>query len=198
MKLLGTKNETHFLFSVGHYDCRTFENLLVDGGQPGLHDFAGYSRFSGEPVWADLPNVTFADLFQDYRFNSKNRKFGLHKLDEVRLLTEDEFPATNSFVWRRDNAIWGSRGKSGMEPLKYILLSSGATDHLINILKYYHDKEMIEESQKQIDLTHAQIYSILNNRGLSISELDEILETGQRMRIKRILSLARQKFSEFQ
>ena len=192
MKLSGVKNETHFIFSVGHYDCRAFDILLADGGQPGLHDFAGYQRFSGEPAWADLPNVTFADLFNDYRnYPRTPRKYGIHALSEVKILSDSDCPDTESFFWRRNNAIWGSRGKSGIEPLKYILLTSGATDHLINILKYNVDLD------KKVEI-NAYIYSILIERGWAISDLDEVLETEARIKVKRFLSGAGQKFSGFQ
>jgi hypothetical protein len=138
MKLLAVKNKTHCLFSVGHYDFNTFENLMVDGGQPGCLNYAGYNRFCGETVWIDLPNVDFADLYNDYKFSQHNdtRKYGLHKLEEVRILTEDEYPNTNLFEWEVDNAVWGTKGKDGNQPLTYILLKNADTDHLQNILSY--------------------------------------------------------------
>ncbi len=192
MKLLGVKNDSKFIFSVGHYDCRGEGQLLVDGGQPGLCDFAGYNRFSGEVCWAELPNVTFADLYNDYINYPRNaRKYGVHNLSEVKILDEKDWPDTDSFLWRRNNAIWGTRGISGIEPLKYILLTSGATDHLINILKHTID------NNKKVEI-NAYIYSILIERGLALPDLDEVLETGARMKVKRYLSGAGQKFSGFQ
>jgi hypothetical protein len=148
MKLLAVKNNTHCLFSVGHYDFNTFENLMVDGGQAGCPDYSGYNRFSGETVWIDLPDVDFADLYNDYHFNTRNdtRKYGLHKLEEVRILSEDEYPDTNSFKWEVENAIWGTRGKDRDQPLTYILLKDADTEHLQNILSY---KVTLDKQTKQ-------------------------------------------------
>jgi len=138
MKLLAVTNNTHCLFSVGHYDFNTFEDLMVDGGQPGCPNYAGYNRFSGETVWIDLPNVDFAELYNDYYFlqRKNTRKYGLHKLEEVRILSEEEYPDTSSFEWEVENAVWGTRGKDGDQPLSYILLKDADTEHLQNILSY--------------------------------------------------------------
>lgn len=140
MKLLAAKNNTHCVFSVGHHDYRSFENLMADGGQPDLHDYGRYNRFSGKVCWIDLPEVSFGELYNDYQQNgphsSTPRKYGIHKLSEVRILEESEYPDTKSFEWQRDNAIWGTRGKNGDEPLRYVNLVNCDTEHLKNIKMY--------------------------------------------------------------
>lgn len=135
MKLLATVNETHAVFSVGHHDFRMANGLMADGGQPGLQDWAGYTRASHPQRWIELPNVTFAELYTDYACSQK-RLYGIHTFHQVRLLEEKEIPDTCSFEWQLENMVWGTRGPKGNQPLRYILLKDASTDHLKAILDH--------------------------------------------------------------
>ena len=123
MQLYGVKNKTHFIASIGHYDCITFEDMLMDGGQPGCDDYAGYSRFSSgnTQVYAEVVQ-TFGELYTDYKFNTKERKYGVWRLDDVRLLRTEKYPDLMSLDWRMKTSVWGTRGKNKNQPLKYIVL----------------------------------------------------------------------------
>ena len=135
MKLLAACNNEWAVFSVSHYDCRGAHGLMADGGQPGCQNYAGYTRSSHQMQWIELPNVTFADLTHDYNTNrGDDRKYGVHPLSEVRILSKDEIPDTQTLAWRAENASWGTYGVHGDEPLKVILLREAETDHLNAIL----------------------------------------------------------------
>lgn len=134
MKLLADVNNTHAVFSVSHYDYRSTTGLCADGGQPGLQNYAGYGRYTKEPVWIELPNVTFADLVNDYQFNTRNRQYGIHPIGEVRILDKSEIPNTDSFEWQVENACWGTNGPKGDRPTKYVLLKDCESDHLKAII----------------------------------------------------------------
>lgn len=57
----------------------------------------------------------------------------------------------------KDRLLWGTRGKSGKEPLKWVPLKECETDHLKNILK--------DCRIKLNGVTEKVIESILNDRG---------------------------------
>lgn len=135
MKLLGVTNGEYVLASMGHYDYRSEEGMMVDGGQPGTQNYAGYTRFNGKRVWFEVPQ-NFAELYYDYNCCNKNRKYGLWKVEDVRILTEDEYPDTESFDYTVENAIWGTRGPNGDQPLKYVHLVDCDIDYLEAIYTY--------------------------------------------------------------
>lgn len=145
MKIPAVRNKTHVVFSVGHYDFRTFEDLMADGGIPNLHNYAGYRRLSGKPCWIEIPDVSMADLLNDYMTIRNDRKYGLHKIEDVHILEESEFPDINSFEWIVDNAVWKTYGKDGKSPGKYILLKDASTEHLIKIMELLAARQDVAE-----------------------------------------------------
>lgn len=138
MKLIGVTNGKQILTSVAHYDYRSFgsgENyIMMDGGVCGLNDF-GYNRFSvtGEKLWFEVPQ-TYAELYNDWNRNIP-RKYGLWNLEDVRLLSPEEIPDTDSFQWRAENTIWGTNGPSGTDLTTYVLLKDCGQNHLQKIAK---------------------------------------------------------------
>ena len=127
MKLLGKANEKIVIASVSHYDYREQDGLMADGGNPLCPTYSGYNRFSveGETVWFEVPQ-NFADLYNDYQFNSTPsravRKYGIWKREDVRILPKEEWPDLEDETLKFENALWGTRGKDGKSPLKYVLL----------------------------------------------------------------------------
>ena len=157
MKLLGVKNKTHFVASIGHHDYIKYADLMADGGQVGCHDYAGYSRFSGERCYAEVPK-TFGELFTDYQQNpAREREYGIWNLKDIKILTKKEYPDVECFAWKIENAVWGTRGKDGKNPLKYIHLIYAETDHLQAIL---NTQNKIQTETRDIILT------ILAERGV--------------------------------
>ncbi len=138
MKLLGVTNGKKILTAVAHYDFRSWgegdDYIMMDGGVQNLNDF-GYNRFSvtGQKVWFEVPQ-TFAELYNDWNLN-KPRKYGLWNIEDVRLLSPEEIPDTESFEWRAENAIWGTNGPDGKNPTTYVLLKDCELDHLEKISK---------------------------------------------------------------
>jgi hypothetical protein len=140
MKLLGVTNNKKILTSVAHYDYRSWgdgdDYIMMDGGVCGLNDF-GYNRFSvtGQKVWFEVPQ-TFAELYNDWN-NSliSPRKYGLWNLEDVRLLSPEEIPDTESFEWQAENAIWGTNGADGKSVTTYVLLKDCELGHLEKISK---------------------------------------------------------------
>lgn len=138
MKLLGVTNDKKILTSVAHYDFRSWgegeDYIMMDGGVQNLNNF-GYNRFSitGRKTWFEIPQ-TFAELYNDWNLN-KPRKYGLWNLEDVRLLSPEEIPDTESFEWIAENAIWGTNGLDGKSLTTYVLLKDCELDHLEKISK---------------------------------------------------------------
>lgn len=143
MKLLAAINDEWAVWSCSHYDYRAAHDLMMDGGQPHCPNYAGYNRSYGPLTWIEVPGVTFADLYNDYnksgqRDNEEPRKYGIAKRADIRVLEQDEIPVLNSNEIIVENFIWGTRGKDGKQPFKYILLKDAETSHLEAILDNCH------------------------------------------------------------
>lgn len=151
MKLIGTTNGEKVIASVHHHDYNSIgegeKMIMVDGGQPSITGH--YMRWSGKIVWFEVPQ-TLAELYNDYRekYHGQGRKYGIWNLDEVRILTLEEYPNTNSFEWQAENAIWGTRGMNDDQPLKYIMLGDCSTEHLIKIKELCEIRGKIDFIQK--------------------------------------------------
>jgi hypothetical protein len=136
MKLLGVSNGKKILTSVAHYDFRSWgegdDYIMMDGGQNVGESF-GYNRFSvtGQKVWFEAPQ-TYAELYNDWNLN-KPRKYGLWNLEDVRLLSPEEIPDTESFEWRAENAIWGTNGPDDKSPITYVMIKDCELGHLQKI-----------------------------------------------------------------
>ena len=137
MKLLGKANDKWVVASISHYDCVTHDGLMRDGGQPHCPNYAGYTRSSmeGETVWFEVPQ-TFADLYNDYQFNTKKRKYGIWKRGAVKILPQEEWPNLYDPTLKYENAVWGTRGKDGDEKLRYVLVKDMDTKHLEAVIAY--------------------------------------------------------------
>lgn len=133
MKLLGVKDDKYVIASMSHYDYIDIDDLMVDGGQPCTTAYAGYNRFRGEVCWFEVPQ-NFAELYYDYNYCNKNRKYGIWNLEEVILLEKEDWPDTEDFQEKINNAIWGTNGKDGKDPFKYVLLKDCSIGHLQAIL----------------------------------------------------------------
>lgn len=148
MKLRGVKNDKWFIASVDHHDCVGVDDLMMDGGQIGTDNYAGYTRASGEYCCAEVAQ-NWAELIYDYRFND-TRQYGIWKLEDVKILNpKEEDSSVDSFEHKLETAYWGTYGKDGKQPFKYILLKDAETDHLKKILETQHHisslyKELIE------------------------------------------------------
>ncbi|MFA5234061.1 MAG: hypothetical protein WC390_06630 [Sulfurimonas sp.] len=132
MKLLGVSNQSVFIASVSHHDYVTYDELMCDGGQPALQQYAGYTRASGPMIWAEV-SQTWEEILNDYLHN-RPRKYGIWQIKDVKLLASDEVPEINSVEWRKSHLLWGTRGKNQDQLLKYVPLVKLTTDHLKAIL----------------------------------------------------------------
>jgi len=139
MKVIGAANNKWFIASAGWHDCVSFDGMMRDGGIPGTDQYAGYTRGSGKSCWAEIP-ITFADFYNDY-LSGGERKYGVWKIEDVRILSQDEIPNIESEEWILKNALWGTRGVNGEQPLKYIHLWDAEEDHLIKIRDEYPKME---------------------------------------------------------
>ncbi len=137
MKLLGFHNNKQIIASVARHDyISTGEGddyILADGGQPNIGDSVGYNKHWGISAWFEVPQ-TFAELYNDYN-NSLNspRKYGIWPIEEVKLLSSEEYPDINSFEWKAENAIWGTNGPNGDQPTTYVLIKDCEKSHLKKI-----------------------------------------------------------------
>lgn len=135
MKLIGATNGKQVVSSISHYDCRSIDGAMRDGGQPHTSGYAGYTRGSGETIWFEVKQ-NFAELYNDYNFNrSEPRKYGIWDLKDIKILKEEEYINLDSFEEKVENAIWGTLGLDGKGKLRYVLLKDCSIDHLEAILK---------------------------------------------------------------
>lgn len=140
MKLQGVTDGKFFIASVARHHYVVKGDLMADGGQPTLQYSGGYTRFRGKWVWAEV-RENFGDLYTAYE---RGEDVGIWQVgniwnnypDRALILEKKEVPNTKSKLWKYRNFIWGSRGKNGDEPLKYVNLSQVSVEHLNNIKKY--------------------------------------------------------------
>lgn len=137
MKLLGFHNNKQIVASVARYDFISAgeddDYILADGGQPNIGDFAGYNKYWGISAWFEVPQ-TMAELYNDWNRNNP-RKYGVWNIEDVKILSPEEYPNTNSFEWQANNEIWGTNGPNGDEPTTYVMLKDCSKDHLKKISK---------------------------------------------------------------
>lgn len=143
MKLKGFTNGDKIVASVARYDYITFGEgdsyIMADGGQPNIGDSEGYSRFWGKKIWFEVPQ-TFAELYNDWRKSHRgSRKYGVWNYNEVKILSPEEAPNTESFEWQAENSIWGTLGINGDKPISFVMLKDCSCEHLKKI------KEMREK-----------------------------------------------------
>jgi len=137
MKLLGVTNGKKILTSVSRYDYRSYgegdDYIMMDGGVENTSQYAGYNRFSvtGEKVWFEAPQ-DYAQLYNDWNRNDP-RKYGLWNIKDVKILSPEEIPDTESFEWRAENEIWGTNGLDRNQPTTYVLLKDCEKGHLQKI-----------------------------------------------------------------
>lgn len=155
MKLLGKTNGEKFIASLHHYHYVNCDDMVCDGGQPHTNFYSGYTNFSmsGQTVWFEV-NADFAEIYNKY--HRKEFK-GIWDVKQGRILTPEEYPDVDDMSVKADNYIWGTSGKDGKSPLKYVLLKNCETDHLHNIL--VNVKHIHPESKRVIEY-------ILKNRGV--------------------------------
>ena len=153
MKLLGFHNGKQIITSIAHYDYRSFgegaDYIMADGGIPGTLYYAGYIRCHGRKAWFEVPQ-TYAELFNDYNSLDSPRKYGLWNLEDVRILSLEEIPDTESLEWRAENAIWGTNGLDGKSLTTYVLLKDCELDHLEKIAEIC-ERRLNDEMKELVD-----------------------------------------------
>jgi len=134
MKLLGYHNHKHVVASMARHDYNAIDDIMMDGGALGTMQYGGYTRSNGKPIWFEVPE-SFAELYNDYRDNRANRKYGIWKLEDVKILSPEEIPDTESFEWQAEQAIWGTNGLDGKQRTKYVHLKDCSKEHLEKIVE---------------------------------------------------------------
>lgn len=138
MKLLGVSNGEKVIASVARYDYVALgegdQSIMMDGGILNLTDNGGCFRYRGKLTWLEVPQ-NLAELYNDWRESrrGKYRQYGIWNIEDIKILREDEAPDTSSFEWKAENAIWGTLGINGDQPLKYVMLKDCSVEHLKNI-----------------------------------------------------------------
>lgn len=149
MKLLGFHNNKQIVASVARHDYISVgendDRIMADGGQPNIGDSAGYSKHWGKPIWIEITQ-TYAELYNDWNLNNP-RKYGIWNLEDIKLLSPEEIPDTESFEWRAENEIWGTNGPDGKDPTTYVLLKDCSKDHLQKISQLCEKRKNIELKQ---------------------------------------------------
>lgn len=146
MKLLGQANDKSCIASVARHDYISHDGIFMDGGQPATLQYGGYNRWNGKSIWFQVPQ-SFAELYNDYRDNTANRKYGIWKLEDVKILSPEEIPDTESFEWRAENAIWGTNGIDGTQRTKYVHLKDCSKEHLEKIVELCESRGAKEVSK---------------------------------------------------
>lgn len=152
MILHGITDGKNVIASISHYDYRSVDGLMMDGGQCHTLEYSGYNRWAGgRAIWFEVPQ-NFAELYYDYNFNKGKRKYGYWKIKKVKIIPDDT--KIDIEEHKIKNAIWGTYGKSGKDKLKFVHLIDCEDEHLRNILN----------SQKISDKLSNIIKTILTNR----------------------------------
>jgi len=137
MKLLGRSNGKKVIASISRHDYTAMVGMFVDGGVNGTLQGGGYHRCGGEgeTIWFQVPQ-TFAELYNDYKDKHLSpRKYGIWNIEDVKILTPEEYPDTESFEWQAENAIWGTNGIDGDQRTKYVHLKDCSKEHLEKIVE---------------------------------------------------------------
>ena len=152
MKILATLSHDWAVFSVAPHDfVKAEDGTMADGGQPWWS--GGYVRSSGVQSWIEVSGVDAAILANDYLYGDP-RKYGVLRRRDVKEVPKHEWPDIDSFQYKLETKIWGTRGVSGREKLSYVLLKDCSASHLRAIL----------ETQPHIGATTKEIINhILNN-----------------------------------
>lgn len=148
MKLLGFHNNKQVIASMARHDYNSFgdgdDRIMADGGQPSIGDSAGYNKHWGRTIWFEIPQ-NYAELYNDWNQSLNSpRKYGLWNLEDVKILSPEEIPDTETFEWRAENEIWGTNGLSGKEPTTYVLLKDCSVEHLQKISELCESRGNIE------------------------------------------------------
>ena len=146
MKLLGYHNGKQVVASMARHDYNAIEGAMADGGVCGTFQGGGYNRGFGTPIWFEI-SQGFAELYNDYRDNTANRKYGIWKLEDVKILSPEEIPDTDSLEWRAENAIWGTNGIDGTQRTKYVHLKDCSKEHLEKIVELCESRGAKEVSK---------------------------------------------------
>lgn len=192
------------IYSRAHHDCRMINitkhktnprQVGVDGGQP---PFAEYQRFLGDPedyqeCYVNCYTINNDDLRNDW--NRKEDKLGIiHTVgknagnhppyriiwrrgdeEHKRKVVEE---AIQEFSYYKEQVVWGTYGKEGNEPFKYIRLVNANDVHLQAILTQHYAKidpktfrALIELHQERELEIPADIYRFyLNQRKSQLEE----------------------------
>jgi hypothetical protein len=148
MKLLGFHNNKRVVASVARHDFNSFgegeEYIMMDGGQNSIGDSAGYNKHWGKPIWFEIPQ-TYAELYNDWNQSINSpRQYGIWDINDVKILSPEEYPDTESFEWRAENEIWGTNGLEGDQPTTYVLLKDCSKEHLKKISELCEKRGNVE------------------------------------------------------
>lgn len=118
-----------------------FVCIILDNEHYGIDGGAGgdYMRYIGnvEPIYISIP-YSRADLLNDFESGADK----LCKFDTAEIILAEEYKPNRDLVW-------GSRGKDGMEPVTWFMLSDLTKSHLRAILKLdYINEEYRREINK--------------------------------------------------
>jgi hypothetical protein len=126
---------------------------IVDGDKESFvisthrHDFRSHEYEAGKSVSVDGGNEYFR---RAGNFEDRGTKWFDWNIDD-----------NTPFKTIKERLLWGTRGKSGTEPLKYVRLVKCETDHLQSILTYPYPKDKpLNPLYKMV------IQDILDDRGV--------------------------------
>lgn len=132
MKIEAIEVDGHALFSRARHDFRSFGDYSVDAGIGVGRCLYPNADHRPNRIWIELKGVTAADIYNDW--NWRGDKYGIHKLEDVKILSEDEIPDVNSIDYKNENRFWVSYGKDGKGKATAKLIKDLETDHLQAIL----------------------------------------------------------------
>jgi hypothetical protein len=151
MKIYGMIVKDKFVYSRARHDFRTYEGYSIDGGQPCSASCVRTLYKEKPPImtWVEVKNLTLADLINDW--NMKKDKLGICDLKDVRILSKEDWPDTDSLQWEEENMVWGhyilpNSIESGY--YEYKMMWRLSTPHLKAILKT--QKQISEECENYI------------------------------------------------
>jgi hypothetical protein len=129
MILHGKTDGKKIVASLSRHHYVSHGKLMMDGGQCLTNHYAGYSRYSmdGDLVWFEVPE-TFDELYNA-------RHDGVWDVENVRIISKEEYEKIDTLQEKANNFIWGTKGKNGDEPFRQVSLKNCSKEHLEAIIK---------------------------------------------------------------
>jgi hypothetical protein len=125
-----------FIFSRALHDYRSHNGYMTDGGQSDYFRYGTPSSSNDVCIkYVNFPELNTAKLLED--FNEGENNYGIHEWEDVaanEATYADLIREQNDIEYQLANEHWGTYGKDGKQPLRYVPIKDLEADHIQAIL----------------------------------------------------------------